>query len=72
MSFVFYRIQGSYLGENVEEYERLERHLEKNHFEISDLETRRAFSLLVLAQETKMVVTITGLKQAQSIVQAAQ
>ena len=48
------------MGENPDEYNRLERHLEKNHFELSDLENRRSYSLLALAQETKLVVQITG------------
>ncbi len=48
------------MSQNPTEYDRLERHLEINHFELSDLESRRAFSLLTLAQETKMVVTATG------------
>jgi len=48
------------LGENPDEYNRLERHLEKNHFELSDLENRRSYSLLALAQETKLVVHVTG------------
>ena len=48
------------MGEYPDEYNRLERHLEKNHFELSDLENRRSYSLLALAQETKLVVQITG------------
>jgi hypothetical protein len=44
------------------EYERLASHLEKNHFELSDLESRKAFAMLTLAQETKLIVCATGKK----------
>lgn len=54
------RFDGSYLSAHPEEYDRLEKHLEKNHFELSDLESRRAFAYLKLADETKMVLDASG------------
>jgi len=54
------RLQGTYLAHDMKEFSRIEAHLEKNHYELSDLDSRRAFSILCLEQETKMILSIAG------------
>ena len=45
----------------------LEKHLEKNHFELSDLESRKAFAILTLVQETTLAFDATGNRQTHHL-----